>query len=278
MRSWRSITFVIAVVLAGRAAGVDARERFIDSAVIDLALTFDGRLIGRCQNHDEQYVAGVAVDLSQDGTLVARVRSRPDGTFVFADVAAGVYELSSTDWRRPVRIWAADAAPPAAHEPIVILLHQPVPRRREDNHWNEFAPLPQSEEFTEIPEGATNHAVWTELAPLTSDEAMGGPIPHPGTRSPFPPDSFEGTAAAQVDDEAFYPFDTPPPPQPVPEIIDVGGPVTSPTFSPPARYPAGPTIGEVVTAATVITSVALSAVALDEAGDLRDRIRRISSP
>jgi hypothetical protein len=279
---WWRITCLFLVALPTLATPVGANDNGSISGVIDLALTADGHLAGRIQGRSNQAVAGTLVNLTQNGGLVAQSRSRADGSFAFAGVATGVYELSSANWRRNVRVWAVNAAPPSTRESTVIVLDEVPVSVPQSPEWNEFA-LAQSRKGAGKTEAANvRPASWTESVPFNGEPQWGTPMPDGGTAPALLPQSLGDSSAAAVDGAQFDPYSGQAvSAQPVPEIVDFGcdgcdGQALP--FCPPARYPSGPTIGEAVTATLVITSVVLGGVAIYEVSNERDRINRPSSP
>ena len=261
------------LVVATTAPVATASEHTSASGLVDLSLTADGKLIGHVQSQSDQIVEGVLVSLTQDGRIVARSRTQADGRFVFTGVTAGVYELSSQNWRRSARVWAVDAAPPATQKPTVIVLDEVVDAARQPPQWNEFA-LAQSRDGAGKADVQTTRLVsWDEPATLPTGRDWETSASYLGTAPALLPAANDDSMMELATDAQIYSYDDPAFAGPsVPEIVDVEH---ADYCCPPMRYSSGPTIGEAVIAGAIVTGVG---VGIYQLVILDDRDRRPASP
>lgn len=92
------------------------------SAVVDIALSPEGHLISRCEDHEGRPVAGAIVELVRDRDMLSWTTSRSDGSFTLRDVKPGTYRIQCGYCDRAIRTWSDAAAPPAARLPVVIVV------------------------------------------------------------------------------------------------------------------------------------------------------------
>jgi hypothetical protein len=103
------------------------------AAAVDIALDESGDLAGAVVATDGKPIDGAVVTLSKQGKPVARTTTNEAGAFALASVKGGTYEIQAGDSARIVRVWNADAAPPAAAEGATLVVGQTV--RGQDGYY-----------------------------------------------------------------------------------------------------------------------------------------------
>lgn len=78
----------------------------------DISLTADGSFRGSLIDGAKQPIAKAPVTLSKDGQKVASVQTDEKGSFQFANLNQGSYQLEVKDQKVAVRVWKAAVAPP----------------------------------------------------------------------------------------------------------------------------------------------------------------------
>lgn len=309
------VTFIILLSTLSGQLAAEAQPASQPGA-IDIALTSEGDFVSQCQDETERPLVGIPVQLIQDGNVVAVTHSEVDGWFQFREISPGSYQLTTEGWSNPIRLWTAEDAPPAAQEPIIVILEsrtQPITTddrtRAEDLDPQPAAALdPQPKALREAPpvEEEEQDLPTIELAfageetseSVGADGAQGDrPIQKTGFRQQGPPNSG--------DDAVFNPFYDSYPMQPAP--ADAGppwgepaGPVgpamgpagnaAAPVFVEPGPnpgcppgvcppgYPVGPTVGDVVLGGIGIGAITVGAIAIYKYDQHEDRVRRVVSP
>lgn len=241
------------------AAWVSAAER--SSAVIEISLTESGDFVSQCQNVDGVALEGSAVGLYRDGKLIARATSQADGWFQFSNVSPGPYVLRSQGWQNPIRLWSADTAPPAARDPIVLVV-TPIAEARPKSPVSQSTTPTVSQTAGSLDEGPTLHANASAPAPPPPDDAI---------FNPFPP----SPVLAEEPAESVVEYD--PIAEPACADDHHSGPCP-PVLSPPPTYVGGPTVGDVITTTAGIAGIAIGTVAIYKYERRSERSRRVVSP
>ncbi len=91
------------------------------SQVTDVVLQADGALIGRVVDSHGTAVRGRDVSIRHAQGLLATARTDETGRFAIRGLDGGSYLLESGSSRGVVRAWTATAAPPSAHQGIVLI-------------------------------------------------------------------------------------------------------------------------------------------------------------
>ncbi len=96
--------------------------------LLDVALSFDGRLTGQVRNRDGEPLR--RVELICQGTRGAQQRTLSDssGCFEFRGLRGGVYFMSTAAGTRAIRLWAPGTAPPAARTALNLMADADVVR------------------------------------------------------------------------------------------------------------------------------------------------------
>jgi hypothetical protein len=115
---------------------LQAGEAPARTAVADVALTGSGELAGAVVSDTGAPVDGAIVTLSKQGKAIARTTTDEQGTFALA-VKSGTYQLHAGHTSRSVRVWQADAAPPAAAEEATLVVGTTV-RGQEDYYGDPY--------------------------------------------------------------------------------------------------------------------------------------------
>lgn len=89
--------------------------------VTDVVLQADGAMIGRVVDSHGTAVSGRDVSIRQNQGVLATARTDETGHFMIRGLDGGSYLLESGPSRGVVRAWTATAAPPAAHQGIVLV-------------------------------------------------------------------------------------------------------------------------------------------------------------
>ena len=94
----------------------------------DVALGAGGLLNGTVLNTAALPVAGVAVSVLHEDKVVAKSMSNEKGEFTVTGLRNGVHVIKVGTAQQRVRLWSADAAPPAAVENIAVVVNDDVVR------------------------------------------------------------------------------------------------------------------------------------------------------
>jgi hypothetical protein len=115
LRAFRSALVVLAGIgLITPQCALQAGEPPAQKAVADVTLTESGELAGAVVSTAGKPVDGALVTLKKQGKSVAQTTTNARGAFALASVKSGIYELKAGPATKLVRVWSADAAPPAA--------------------------------------------------------------------------------------------------------------------------------------------------------------------
>ena len=90
----------------------------------DFMLSTGGLLGGHLLDGAGQPIDGAVVEVRQNGEKMAHAVTKQDGTFAFSGLTAGRYELATIHGVRPVRMWDAEIAPPAAKSQVVLVARE----------------------------------------------------------------------------------------------------------------------------------------------------------
>jgi len=93
----------------------------IHPKVLDIALHGQNELYGQAVDANGNAAAGTTISLSnlKEATITETVTDE-QGQFVFTNVKAGVTVLQIGDASTTVRTWAANTAPPSAHQAVLV--------------------------------------------------------------------------------------------------------------------------------------------------------------
>ena len=120
----RSLAFLaLAVTAVGQPAYLMAAGPVSNSGVgvLDVALQGQNELHGRVLNAEGEVASGTVVVLTDAQNVpIVRTVSNEEGRFAFAQVPAGSAVLYAGESQTPLRTWAAETAPPAAQQEVVL--------------------------------------------------------------------------------------------------------------------------------------------------------------
>tara|TARA_E500000331_G_scaffold346469_1_gene385412 strand:+ start:1539 stop:2057 length:519 start_codon:yes stop_codon:yes gene_type:complete len=120
----RSLAFLaLAVTAVGQPVYLMAAGPVSNSGVrvLDVALQGQNELHGRVLNAEGEVASGTVVVLTDAQNVpIVRTVSNEEGRFAFAQVPAGSAVLYAGESQTPVRTWAAETAPPAAQQEVVL--------------------------------------------------------------------------------------------------------------------------------------------------------------
>ncbi|MEM6328922.1 MAG: hypothetical protein AAF790_01605 [Planctomycetota bacterium] len=126
VRRSRFLTTLLVAALASPAfgqapAGGQTRPGPLVSPPGDVVLIEGGLLYGQVRGVNAQPTAGAAVRLYTAAGKAVDGRANNRGEFAFRRVGPGVYYLQSGQAVELVRVWPADAAPPAAKAGVLLI-------------------------------------------------------------------------------------------------------------------------------------------------------------
>lgn len=104
----------------------------------DVTLTGSGSLRGLVVNAEGRPLDGATIAILRNGEEVGRTVSRVDGSFEIVGMRGGVHEMAVAQQTVGVRLWTADAAPPAARDHAVLVVGNAV--RGQDFVGDGFGP------------------------------------------------------------------------------------------------------------------------------------------
>ena len=120
----RSLAFLaLAVTAVGQPVYLMAAGPVSNSGVrvLDVALQGQNELHGRVLNAEGEVASGTVVVLTDAQNVpIVRTVSNEEGRFAFAQVPAGSAVLYAGESQTPLRTWAAETAPPAAQQEVVL--------------------------------------------------------------------------------------------------------------------------------------------------------------
>lgn len=96
--------------------------------VKDVALRHGGVLVGQVVNQQGAVQAGTAVSIRHNEQEVVRTKSDANGIFAAQGLRGGQYQIVTPEGQSLCRLWAADTAPPAASDAVVVVTGQEVVR------------------------------------------------------------------------------------------------------------------------------------------------------
>ncbi len=91
------------------------------SEIRDVQLLADGTLRGQFVTNANEPLAQAPVELHLQNRLVAKTTTDAEGNFKLENVEAGLYRLAAPEADKVVRVWKANAAPPAAHNSVLLV-------------------------------------------------------------------------------------------------------------------------------------------------------------
>lgn len=94
----------------------------------DVALSTGGLLNGTVLNTAALPVAGVVVSVLHEDKVVAKTMSTEKGEFSVKGLRNGVHVIKVGTTQQRVRLWSADAAPPAAVENLAVVVNDDAVR------------------------------------------------------------------------------------------------------------------------------------------------------
>jgi hypothetical protein len=100
----------------------------VDIRSSDVALSTGGLLSGTVLNTAALPVAGVGVSVLHEDKVVAKSMSNEKGEFTVKGLRNGAHVIKVGTTQQRVRLWSADAAPPAAVENIAVVVNDDVVR------------------------------------------------------------------------------------------------------------------------------------------------------
>ena len=137
-RSCAAVLVCLALILqpvrAAHAAGPPAASTPVPTpkaeghVVRDVALGRGGILRGQVVDPQGRPQPGLAVVLRQPGGEVGRATSDEEGRFRFTRLRGGLYHVSSGVGQSICRLWAAETAPPAATDQLLVVSGNMVQR------------------------------------------------------------------------------------------------------------------------------------------------------
>ena len=119
-----SVAFLLPRALSGGEPAAPQRggaTTGLDLAIRDVALQREGGLEGQVLDPQGTPVGNAVVAASQNGKLLAVVRTDSQGGFTFPRLRAGVYHVATRHTGGLYRVWTADAAPPAATHGVLLV-------------------------------------------------------------------------------------------------------------------------------------------------------------
>lgn len=91
------------------------------TGVADVALATDGRLVGQVVSAEGRAIDGAVVTVRRSGHELVQAVTDKSGQFAVSGLDAGVYEVAVGQQVAAMRVWSADAAPPAARDRAVLV-------------------------------------------------------------------------------------------------------------------------------------------------------------
>lgn len=112
-------------LLAGEPVQIRSTEEIRYS---DVVLQNGGILQGTILNTEGQPISGAKVNILHEENTVAGTFSNEDGKFAVKGLRNGAHVIEVSSKLQPVRLWGADAAPPAAIEDVAIVVDEEAVR------------------------------------------------------------------------------------------------------------------------------------------------------
>lgn len=94
----------------------------------DVQLRTDGSLYGQVYTPDQHPVANAQIELSFEGTTIARTTTGQRGDFLITGVRGGVHEIVVGSMASPVRLWKSGTAPDGASDGYVVAASEDIVR------------------------------------------------------------------------------------------------------------------------------------------------------
>jgi hypothetical protein len=94
----------------------------------DVALRPGGLLVGQVVDAQGATQAAKVVSIQYGDREVARTSTDQNGVFAAQGLRGGQYQIATDDGLSVCRLWAADTAPPSAHEAAIVVTGQEVVR------------------------------------------------------------------------------------------------------------------------------------------------------
>jgi len=91
------------------------------SQVIDIALGTDGVLNGRAVDGNGNQLAAAPVEIHYGDQAVAHAVTDEDGKFSVSQLRGGLHRVVVQNHQAKLRLWTAGAAPPSAHQDVLIV-------------------------------------------------------------------------------------------------------------------------------------------------------------
>jgi hypothetical protein len=88
--------------------------------ITDVVLHEGGVLVGQLVDAQAQPLAGQQISLRQANHVVATVETNKQGRFAVRGLRSGIYALETSNARGMVAAWNANAAPPTAHQAVLL--------------------------------------------------------------------------------------------------------------------------------------------------------------
>lgn len=137
LRAFRSALVVLAGIgLITPRCALQAGEPPAKKAVADVVLSENGDLAGAVVSTAGKPVDGAVVTLTKQGKSVAQTTTNARGAFELASVKSGIYELKAGPAKKLVRVWSADAAPPAAADEAKLVVGTTI--RAQDEYADDY--------------------------------------------------------------------------------------------------------------------------------------------
>lgn len=100
---------------------VPAAQRNIET-IADVSLNAQGKLIGQLVDRQGKGKANAVVTIANlQGEVVAKAKTNDQGLFGVELQKGGVYTLAGTQSNAAIRVWKQQAAPPSAHQGVMLV-------------------------------------------------------------------------------------------------------------------------------------------------------------
>lgn len=119
-------TMLAAHSVVEAAPGLDAQAKFPRTS--DVSLQANGDLRGQILDQQGQPQALTKVALLQNQKTIGHATTDITGQFVIRGLRPGAYQVQTEDGGQPVRLWAAQTAPPAAQQTVLLITSSDIAR------------------------------------------------------------------------------------------------------------------------------------------------------